>query len=133
MDIAQAFLQQTQVQMVPIEYVGKKPLKHDTVNYTDTKWAGEGDIQLYPLNLAKRLLVHAEVWRLSSVEEMNKRRNAIDPELMAAAVTVTVSQTEKVDTNGDLTKSTTEDSMTNGELSTEGKKPVETMSRRSLE
>lgn len=54
---------------VPIKYVGKKGEKHDTVNHTGTVWA-VGQTIMYPLRLAKALLVHPDVWRIGKREDV---------------------------------------------------------------
>lgn len=49
--------------LVPLEYVGKKPYKTDNINHTRTVWKAQGDIQLYPENLAPALESHPDIWR----------------------------------------------------------------------
>ena len=56
--------------IVPIKYIGPKPIKHDTINHTRTMWNGKGDVQPYPANLAPQLLVHTTIWVLGSKEEL---------------------------------------------------------------
>lgn len=53
----------TNITVVPIEYVGKKPYKTDNINHTRTVWKKPGEVQMYPEHLAPALLAHEDVWR----------------------------------------------------------------------
>ena len=52
--------------MAKIQYIGKKPVKHDNVAGTGTVWNGTGDVQEVkdPLVVAQ-LLRHGSVWQMA--------------------------------------------------------------------
>lgn len=51
---------------VPIEYIGSKPKRPDTIAGTTTVWHGHGDVQPVPVAAAVLLLKHPDVWRLAA-------------------------------------------------------------------
>lgn len=59
-------------QLVPVEYIGKKRRKTDTVTGSGFIWNGQGDVQLVPIAIAQRLLEprYAEIWRLGPVQAL---------------------------------------------------------------
>lgn len=50
--------------MVALRYVGAKPSKVDTLAGSRVTWRGPGDVREVPLDAAKRLLRHPDVWAL---------------------------------------------------------------------
>lgn len=49
-----------------IAYIGKKPVKRDTVAGTGIIWGGFGDVQEVPHKAAVKLLQHPDVWCVES-------------------------------------------------------------------
>ena len=52
-----------------IEYVGKKPVKKDTIAGTNIVWNGPGDVKDVPDKAVAALLAHTDSWALASGEK----------------------------------------------------------------
>ncbi|MEX2964604.1 hypothetical protein [Microbulbifer sp. TYP-18] len=52
-------------QTLNIKYIGNKATKRDTVCHSGIEWAGKGDVQPVPGNIAAKLLRHRDVWCLA--------------------------------------------------------------------
>ena len=48
--------------LVPVEYVGTKPRKVDTIAGTKTTWRGKGDVQLVSRGIAQQLFDYPDIW-----------------------------------------------------------------------
>jgi len=62
--------------MIKIKYMGKKPLRGDTVAGTGIVWCGYGDVQDVPDHAAPKLLQHADVWEM--VDEYSQNAQSGD-------------------------------------------------------
>jgi hypothetical protein len=51
--------------MIPVRYIGGKPLKTDNVAHTPTVWHGHGDVQMVEPKTWEKLQAHPNVWQLA--------------------------------------------------------------------
>lgn len=63
--------------VIPIEYVGTKDEKRDTINHTGTVWK-KGQTVPYPAKLASGLLVHTDVWKIGRRTDYNKGSGVLE-------------------------------------------------------
>ena len=63
-------------QKVAIRYIGKKNMKRDTTRAkSGTVWFGTGDVKSVPLDVAKELVRHTDVWQYANGSVRHKARS----------------------------------------------------------
>lgn len=101
-----------------IAYIGKKPVKRDTVAGTATLWNGYGDVQEVMHTTAVRLLQHPDVWVTDTVfkKQLEKEFGGAKAEVGAGLASATSvdqsgeSHTEEDQSEEDQGLSDTDDS-----------------------
>ena len=84
--------------MAKIEYVGKKPEKHDNVAGTDTVWKGRGDVQeVSDPEAVEKMLRHSDCWRMVA-DKPGEAPKAVKPTTKAKSK----SKVKDLDENNDL-------------------------------
>lgn len=73
--------------LVPVKYVGNKPVAFDNITRSGKSWAGKGDVQEVTDAQARELIKYTDQWQLVDPD---------DAELVNAPVSITVN-----DENGD--------------------------------